>query len=574
MENDTGEDTKGDGMQPVTISVDAAGSVGPLERIWRSIGYDELNWTYTRTGKRIFSEIARLDDGPFWIRNHNIFSSGNLRSSPYRASTNCFRTGAGGRAEYDWTTVDRVYDVYVGAGCKPMVELDFMPHDLSAFPRDDPYDSGRYPPRDFDLWRELNRQFALHLIDRYGLEEVRTWYFSSWNEPDGYGWLRLDPTGDPKDPAWEAERAKTFLKVHDYAVDGILAADDQLRVGGPDIAYYAEFLEMFLQHCDSGTNFATGKKGTRLDFISFHTKGTGKRGARVPDPDLDLVARRDLLRFLDVIRKFPRFRDLPLLCNEWDIDVWSPGGIYDSPDFRYRNTSYYPVFIIRCVKELLDLMARERINLQLITQWTFYFHGMRCFEGTRSIFDPMGIRKPVFSGFEMLARLGTERLSVTTDDASEDIPPGGEAGMRGARRPRDEADAAQLEPIQRIEPHPRVDGLAARGGSGIQVLVWNQAHDQYAKGSRDVTVRVSGLGDTRQVHVTEHRIDERHSNAHTVWEELGCPDWPDDDQIAAMRAREKLETAQQRRPVPAADGTVELRLTLPMHAVSLLTLET
>lgn len=112
--------------QPVTVTVDTAQSRGTLKRIWRSIGYDELNWTYTPLGKRIFKEIGELNDGPFWIRNHNIFSSGNLRSSPYVASTNCYSETEDGEPVYDWTTVDRIYDVYVENGCKPMVELDFM----------------------------------------------------------------------------------------------------------------------------------------------------------------------------------------------------------------------------------------------------------------------------------------------------------------------------------------------------------------------------------------------------------------------------------------------------------------
>jgi len=557
---------------PVTITVNAAASLGPLKRIWRSIGYDEINWTYTPTGQRIFREIAALGDGPYWIRNHNIFSSGNLRSSPYVASTNCFSLGPDGQPRYDWSTVDRIYDVYVDNGCKPMAELDFMPHDLSACPQADLYQSGRYPPRDYNQWRELNRQFALHLIERYGRDEVRTWYFSSWNEPDQAQWINLDDRPQPRDAAWEAERVQMFLRVHDHAVAGILEADEGLRVGGPDIAHSAEFLETFLAHCATGTNFATGRTGTRLDFISFHTKGTGRRGRQVPNPDFDLVARRELLRYGEVVRRFPAYRGLPILCNEWDIDVRSPAGIYDSPDFRFRNTSYYPVFVIRSVKELLDVAAREGINLELITQWAFYFHGMRCFEGTRAIYDPLGIRKPLMNGLALLAKLGDERLALATDDTSADIAPGEEAGTRGARRPRDEADAAELGPGLAIRPYPRVDGLAARRGAAVQVLVWNQAAAPSAGGAREVTVRVAGLGQAQQARITEYRVDEQHSNAHTVWEQMGCPDWPDDAQIAAMRAREGLEAVRADEPVEVREGAAEVRLTLPLHGVALLML--
>jgi xylan 1,4-beta-xylosidase len=73
--------------------------------------------------------------------------------------------------------------------------------------------------------------------------------------------------------------------------------------------------------------------------------------------------------------------------------------------------------------------------------------------------------------------------------------------------------------------------------------------------------------------VTEYRIDQDHSNAHTIWELLGCPDWPDDEQIAAMREREKLEKAQVDRVVDVTGGVASLDIVLPMHAVSLLLLE-
>ena len=558
--------------QPVTVTVDAAQSRGTLKRIWRSIGYDELNWTYTPLGKRIFEEIGGLNDGPFWIRNHNIFSSGNLRSSPYEASTNCYSEDADGNAVYDWTTVDRIYDIYVANGCKPMIELDFMPHDLSRCPKQKPYESGRFPPKDYDKWRELNRRFAQHLIDRYGLDEVRTWYFSSWNEPDLTIWIDIPREAGRDEDAHQAARTEEFLKIHDYAIDGILAADDRLRVGGPDSAWAdSGMLETFLEHCDSGTNYATGGTGSRLDFISFHAKGTGKRGGKVLPPDFDQIARRDLLKGVSVIREFPRYRDLPLLLNEWDIDVWSPGGIHDLPGFSFRNTSYFPVFLIRTVKEMLDLCDREEINVELITQWTFYFHGFRCFEGTRSLVDPMGIRKPLFNGFELLARLGDERLPVTTDDTAKDIAPGQEAGMSCRRRPRDAADAEALGPEMCIQPYPQIDGMATRDSGGIQVLVWNQIVDVESISPRRVRIKVDGLDGYNSVRVTEYRVGPRHSNAHTIWQQLGCPDYPDEEQIAAMRERERLEAIRTDVPIPVRNGVLELETTLPTHAASLFT---
>lgn len=68
-------------------------------------------------------------------------------------------------------------------------------------------------------------------------------------------------------------------------------------------------------------------------------------------------------------------------------------------------------------------------------------------------------------------------------------------------------------------------------------------------------------------------FDEAHSNAHSVWEGLGCPDWPSDQEIAAMRARERLELAQLERCCRAEADGLAVALELPVHAVSLLEIE-
>ena len=87
----------------------------------------------------------------------------------------------------------------------------------------------------------------------------RRWYWEVWNEPNIGYWQ-----GTPEE----------FHKLHDYAIDGVRRALPTARVGGPDTAGSGgQFLRDFLEHCLRGTNYATGKIGTPLDFISFHAKG-------------------------------------------------------------------------------------------------------------------------------------------------------------------------------------------------------------------------------------------------------------------------------------------------------------
>src|SRR5688500_16919178 len=47
------------------------------------------------------------------------------------------------------------------------------------------------------------------------------------------------------------------------------------KVAGTDTAGSGgRFTRAFLDHCLRGTNYATGKVGTLIDFISFHAKGS------------------------------------------------------------------------------------------------------------------------------------------------------------------------------------------------------------------------------------------------------------------------------------------------------------
>src|SRR3954447_3878787 len=100
-------------------------------------------------------------------------------------------------------------------------------------------------------------------VDRYGQDEVLTWYWELWNEPDITYWR-----GTPEE----------YNKLYDYTSDAVKRALPTARVGGPGTtgpgsAKAAAFLKQFLEHCARGDNAATGKAGAPLDFITYHAKG-------------------------------------------------------------------------------------------------------------------------------------------------------------------------------------------------------------------------------------------------------------------------------------------------------------
>jgi xylan 1,4-beta-xylosidase len=67
-------------------------------------------------------------------------------------------------------------------------------------------------------------------------------------------------------------------------------------------------------------------------------------------------------------------------------------------------------------------------------------------------------------------------------------------------------------------------------------------------------------------------VDAEHSNAYAEWVRQGKPMYPAHGQRDAIKARDGLELLEPPRAVEAADGTLRLSFTLPVHGVSLLTL--
>ena len=40
------------------------------------------------------------------------------------------------------------------------------------------------PPKDYNKWEALIKNLTQHFTERYGADEVKTWYFEVWNEPN------------------------------------------------------------------------------------------------------------------------------------------------------------------------------------------------------------------------------------------------------------------------------------------------------------------------------------------------------------------------------------------------------
>src|SRR5579871_5698832 len=255
----------------VDIRVDASKPQGKLREIWRFFGADEPNYATMPNGKKLLGELGKLRPNHVYFRTHNLLTTGDGKPALKWGSTNAYTADAQGNPVYDWHILDGIFDTYVKRGVRPYVQIGFMPEALSVHPEpykhhwtptakyEEIYTGWAYPPKDYAKWAALVYQWARHCVARYGRKEVLTWYWEVWNEAN-IGYWR----GTPEE----------FRKLHDYAVDAVRRALPKARVGGADTAGNGgKFTNDFLEHCLRGTNHATGRVGTPLDFISFHAKG-------------------------------------------------------------------------------------------------------------------------------------------------------------------------------------------------------------------------------------------------------------------------------------------------------------
>jgi len=547
----------------VNISVDAARPCGEQEHYWNFIGYDECNYTYIQEGRELLEKFAALGDGPYYFRTHFMLCTGNCHGSYKFGSTNIYLEDENGEPIYDFTFYDMIVDAYLQTGCKPFLEIGFMPRDLADtryLPLKDT--AGRWewycrykeigwtcPPKSYDKWHGLIAALAQHLKDKYGEEEIATWYFELWNEPNAFNY-------------WGGTTAD-YCKLYDYTEDALHRVLPQARLSGPSVVGLSRgnnaesFFKAFLGHCREGANYRTGKAGARLDFITFHVKGGGfpfNPRAKKGNPSTSSLVHQVKVG-LDIIVEYG-YQDLEVVLSEADPDGWAAGGTTDNPNMVFRNTEYYATYVASTYVQIEALGEKYGIKVRPLA-WAFMFPMERCFDGTRT-FTTQGIDKPVFNLFKMLGRMGDKKLALISDGVNEadmSAPLDIKAYMKEAE------NAAK----------PDISGFAAQDADGrIQILVFSHHEDREFTGGSEVSVRVAGAGEGYRL--KHYRIDAAHSNAYAEWLRQGSPMYPDKTQYAHIKERDGLEPYSGETRTEVTGSGIQLTFDMPAHAVSLLEL--
>jgi len=530
---------------PVTVRVDAGRSLGRLKPIWRFFGADEPNYAYMKDGRKLLSELGELRPGEVFFRTHNLLNTGDGTPALKWGSTNIYTEDDQGRPVYDWRIVDLIFDTYLQRGVRPYVQLGFMPRALSSrpepykhewrpgFPYEEVYTGWAYPPKDYAKWSELIYQWVKHCLEKFGRPEVEKWYWETWNEANIPYWQ-----GTPEE----------FRKLHDYTVDAVRRALPTARVGGPDMAGSdPAFLKDFLEHCLRGVNHATGRKGTPIDFISFHAKGAPKFiGDHV---QMGIAAQlRTIDRGFATIAAYPELKQLPIVIGESDPEGCAA---CQGSQLAYRNGTMYSSYTAASFARKHDLADRHGVNLEGALTWAFTFEDQPYFAGFRQLASN-GVDLPVLNVFRMFAKMGGDRIAATSTGAVS-------------------LDEVLAEGVRKS---PDVGALASRAGETVCLMLWHYHDDDLPGPQAAVDVQVSGLPEGKtSVTMTHYRIDEKHSNAYATWMRMGSPVAPNRKQYAELEAAGRLNAIGKPDEIPVSHGSMDIRFSLPRQGVSLLVIE-
>lgn len=500
----------GHSQQPVprVIAVDMAKTNGPVDHFFDfSVGSDYPG-TLIREDSQAQLKLVVDELGFRYIRFHGIFHDvlGTVRVE-------------NGKTVYNWTGIDKLYDDLLARHIKPFVELGFTPKALATSQSSVFYWKGNSSHPQPQGWHDLIAAFVRHLEERYGQEEVRSWYFEVWNEPNLSGFL-------------EGGDQKGYFELYDLTAKTIKAIDPALKVGGPSTAG-AAWVPEFLAHVK--------QSGAGVDFVSTHTYGVeggfldenGHADNKLsPSPDAIIG---DVRRVRQQISASP-FPTLPLYITEWSTSYSPRDPVHDS----YISAPYI----------LAKLKACQGLA-QGMSYWTYtdLFEEpgppTAPFQGGFGLLNPEGIRKPAFFAYKYLHALQGEQVVTTDSQAMLSVKGGNFAGVIW--------DFEQ--PEQKLSDHPFFTKVIPSHSAA-------PAQFRFMHLAPDATYRL-------EVYRTGYHAND----AYTAYLEMGSPKVLTSAQIAGLDklTRDLPETDKIMRTGPA--GTVEFTVPMRSNDIVLVKLE-
>ncbi|WP_197093953.1 GH39 family glycosyl hydrolase [Nonomuraea sp. SBT364] len=325
------------------------------------------------------------------IRGHGLLSDGIGVHRPYEH-------GGARHVRHVFTYVDQVVDAYLELGVKPFVELGFMPSGLASGDRTVFWWQGNVtPPASWREWADLVKATVAHLVDRYGLDEVRGWPIEVWNEPDlEQFWLDADQDA--------------YHRLYEVSAHAVKEVDASLQVGGPATSPGADdgWLTRFAEFVDG--------RSVPVDFVSRHAYTSGPARHHPFGVHQSLAPASKLLEQFAAPRRElagTALAGLPVHITEFNSSY--------RPDNLVHDTAFHAAY-------LAPVLVAGGEVADSFSYWTFsdMFEEAgiptSIFHGGFGLLTHRQIKKPTFHLYAFMARMGEHVLArgadhlVTRDD--------------------------------------------------------------------------------------------------------------------------------------------------------------
>jgi xylan 1,4-beta-xylosidase len=502
--------------QDYQLSVNASNEIGTVNRFWQSAVGSTHMYMVLESGTpgvnlQSAYRLAARELGVQRVRGHGILNDDVGIYSEVN-----------GQPVYNWENYDQIIDYIVSLGMDPLIELSFMPSALATGDNTFGWYNGAPGnitlPSSWERWRDLIYNIAAHSIERYGEEEVESWYWEVWNEPDL-------PRGD-----FFVGTIDDYFTLYDYAVDGLMQADPDLRVGGPSVAISGnDWIDRFIDHCM--------QNGKKVDFISWHTYPNFRA-----DPGAVPGAHRGVQAKIDA--KMAQYPGLQLenLLTEWNTT------------YRGGSTFHHEIGASFVAKTVHDMFQSQNNGVKPPDTAAFWVISDLWEEWqTDGLgFDVMGmvmrrndVRKPTYLAFQMMAWMHHRQLQFS----------GGSSDARG------------------------LNGWATISDNGqqVQVLIYDHNFVSSTEADADfvepvthqVSLQLTGIPFTGPAVVERYGVDRIHNNAYWVAANAGNPLHPSDETWAAMQTAGQLNPIQPSETIPLSAGSLNLNFEQLQPGVSL-----
>jgi xylan 1,4-beta-xylosidase len=495
--------------QTRSIEIDARAERGPLNAFFKTcVGAGRANEGLRADWQQQLAEVKRDLDFKY-IRMHGLLTD----------DMGVYKIDRKGQERYNFQYIDVLYDYILSIGMKPFVELGFMPSALASGEKTIFWWRGNVtPPKSYERWEKLIHALAEHFTARYGEEEVKTWYFEVWNEPNLDGF-------------WAGSQEEYF-NLYAHAAKAIKSVNDAYRVGGPATAG-AAWIPETIAWCH--------QNGAPLDFVTSHSYGVRQGHLDEFGQTGTVLAKDEWAVSGDVLHNRKQIAEsampgLELHYTEWSASYTPADPIHDS----YHEAAY----ILQKLKQVGD--AAQSMSYWVFTD-IFEEPGPRfeAFHGGFGLMNTQGIRKPAYFAFQFLNRLGPREL---------------QNGDPMSWATADERGNVQLLLWDFTYTLPE-------GVNNQQYYV----QDLPAKEKGGVAIKISGLQKGRYT-LRVSQVGYKQNDAFSAYIALGSPAQLTKAQVAALEAEATGSPSRQEEVIVEEGGVFATELPLRENDVYLLEL--